>query len=380
MSTKRKTDLLATIEAVHVAGLDAERWPQALAAITQTIGGVGATLEVIDRRTFTHREFRSYGIAPAHQLQYVEQYAAISPRIRHALRQERGKIIWDYLAVDEQAMNGSPFYMEFLASQDLRYAIAGILDTPKEEFGVVGIQRSRRQGHVERSEIALMERLFPHIQQAFDVARRLKGAGEAGHSLEHVLDWLADGVALVRADGKVVHCNAAFAAIARRADGIGIRRGFIDIAAAESRARFEAAIGDASRLRSGDPLRVAADDFAVPRRSGATPYLVALRPLTEKSARVDDAHAVAILFVHDPLARGAALRLFRDVFGFTESEAHLAQALQGGVPIADYARTRAVSVNTVYTHLRRIKEKTGSKRMAELIHKLNELQVPVRGD
>lgn len=378
---KRSDDLLTTIEAVHAAGLDGERWPQALAAVTRTIGGVGATLEVIDRRLFAHREFRSHGIAPAHQLAYVRDYAATSPRIRHALRQQQGTIIWDYLALDEQAMNGSPFYMEFLASQDLRYAIAGILKTPRDEFGVVGIQRSPRHGHVGRAEIALMERLFPHIQQAFDVARRLKGAGDARHSLEHALDWLADGVALVRFDGKVVYSNAAFQAIARRGDGLGIRRGLVDIAAAEARARFESAIGDMARLQGGDVVRSSTAEFPVPRSSGAPPYLVAVRPLLDKAGRTDDGPAAAIVFVHDPLGRNAAaMRLLREVFGFTESEASLAQSLQQGVAISDYARARAVSVNTVYTHLRGIKEKTGCKRMAELIHKLNELQVPVRSD
>ncbi len=70
----------------------------------------------------------------------------------------------------------------------------------------------------------------------------------------------------------------------------------------------------------------------------------------------------------------------RDVFGLTESEAHLAQALQSGVPIGNYARDRALSLNTVYTHLRRLKEKTGCHRMPELIRKLNDLQVPLRVD
>jgi PAS domain-containing protein len=96
-----------------------------------------------------------------------------------------------------------------------------------------------------------MQRLVPHVRQAFDVARRLKGAGDARHSLERALDWLADGVALVRSDGKVVYSNAAFQAVARRDDGLGIRRGLIDIAAADARARFETAIGDMSRLQGG---------------------------------------------------------------------------------------------------------------------------------
>ena len=271
-------------------------------------------------------------------------------------------------------MARSPFYADFLVKLDFPYLVYGMLESTDEAFAGVAVHRSRRQGHVQRDGIAVMKRLVPHVRQAFDVARRLKGTGDARHSLERALDWLADGVALVRTDGKIVYSNAAFQAIARRGDGIGVRRGFFDIAAPESRAQLEGAIGDASRLRDGDPVTSRAADFPVPRSSGAPPYLVVVRPLLDRGVRSDDRTA-AMVFVHDPLAHSsAAMRLFRDVFGFTELEANLAQALQGGVPLGDYARTRAVSVNTVYTHLRRIKEKTGSKRMAELIHKLNELR------
>jgi DNA-binding CsgD family transcriptional regulator len=64
----------------------------------------------------------------------------------------------------------------------------------------------------------------------------------------------------------------------------------------------------------------------------------------------------------------------------TDAEASLAQALQTGVPLGDYAQARAVSLNTVYTHLRGIKEKTGCHSMGELIRKLNDLQIPLRID
>ena len=42
--------------------------------------------------------------------------------------------------------------------------------------------------------------------------------------------------------------------------------------------------------------------------------------------------ALAIIFVRDPLGRNvAAASVMRDVFGLTDSESHLAQALQSGV-------------------------------------------------
>jgi DNA-binding CsgD family transcriptional regulator len=90
---------------------------------------------------------------------------------------------------------------------------------------------------------------------------------------------------------------------------------------------------------------------------------------------------VALLFVHDPLERHQRVaQIFRDALGLTEAEANLALALQEGMAVTDYARARALSLNTAYTHLRRIKEKTGCKHMAELIRWLNDLHLPLRRD
>jgi DNA-binding CsgD family transcriptional regulator len=74
----------------------------------------------------------------------------------------------------------------------------------------------------------------------------------------------------------------------------------------------------------------------------------------------------------------AAVDALRQVFGFTEAEASLAQALQAGMSIADYARDRRVGVNTVYTHLRGVKDKTGCNRMGALIRRLSAVELPWR--
>ena len=54
---KTNNDLLATIEAVHAAGLDASLWPKALAAVAATLGGNAAMFEVFDKRAGCHREW-----------------------------------------------------------------------------------------------------------------------------------------------------------------------------------------------------------------------------------------------------------------------------------------------------------------------------------
>ncbi|HEY7997593.1 MAG TPA: helix-turn-helix transcriptional regulator [Pseudolabrys sp.] len=375
-------DLIATVEAVHAAGLDAEQWPQALAGVAHLIGGVGTTLEVFERPNLRHREFHFCGLPPIAQLEYMDHFAALNPRVPYVARQKLGELGWDYEILDEDAMDHSPFYMEFLAPMDLRYFVSGIVDASAREFAVLTVQQSAKQGHAGRANMALMQRILPHVRQALDVARRLKGADEPRHSLERTLDWLADGAVLVRGNGNVVYANEAFRAIAQRRDGVAITKGELDFTVGDARARFAAALGAVARLKNGDPRAAGSGDFPLPRLSGAPPYLVSVRPLAKTGRGTSaDKQADAVVFVHDPLRRHtAAIHVLREIFGLTDAEAHLAQALLAGAPLADYARKRRVSLNTVYTHLRRIKEKTNCTRMAELIGKLNDLQMQLRTD
>jgi DNA-binding CsgD family transcriptional regulator len=185
----------------------------------------------------------------------------------------------------------------------------------------------------------------------------------------------------VGCDGTVLYANEAMQTIVRRDDGIAINKGMIEFAAADARKRLATAMAGVRRLRQRSPEAAAIADFAVSRGSGVPPYLVAIRPLAREQGPIEGAKsaAEAILFVRDPLSRNAAaLRMLREVLNLTDAEAAVAQALQAGMRMEDFARARTVSINTVYAHLRSIKDKTGCRRMGELIAKLNDLQVPLR--
>jgi len=68
------------------------------------------------------------------------------------------------------------------------------------------------------------------------------------------------------------------------------------------------------------------------------------------------------------------------LFGLTNAEAHLVQALGTGTTAIAYAHSRDISITTVYTHLRRTREKTGWKSVAELTRRFNELNVALRAN
>jgi len=366
-------EVIAAISRIHAAGLDAEKWPEALSDIARLSGGHGASLEMLERPSLRHSAMYAYGLPAVGA--YLEHYAPMCPRIPFAARTPAGSVVYDSQCIDDAAMNANPFYMEFLAKYDMRHHLGGIVANSSEELILTGVQMSPKQGHPAPAKIKLMALLLPHIQQATDVMRRLGTLADAQRAFERTLDWLADGVLMLRADGTALYTNVAAQAIVRADDGIALRRGAIEFRSSDAKLKFGAAFKALGELRDAKAATVMSGDFMVERRSGGSPYAVSVRPLLGKSKERDS--AVALIFIHDPSIRNnAAVELFRQAFGLTPAEADVANGLRSGLSADAYARQRKVSPNTVYTHIRRIREKTGCTRMAELIRKLNDVQMP----
>jgi DNA-binding CsgD family transcriptional regulator len=367
---------LQTVETVYASGLDSDRLSEALEMTSTLLGAAGATLEVVDKGAWRHSQFCSVGLPTIARTPYMDHFWALNPRFPFVLRQRTGDVSWDRQILDEATMERDAFYAEFLSHLGLRYFVGAVLANTPERLAVVSAQRTRQQGHVDKREIALMGRLMSHYQRAQDVATRLRTAGDRRSVLENTLEWLAEGVALLRANGDIVYANDALCALALRGDGFRISDGAIEFTAPEARDRFGRALGAVARL--GDPSHDAElTDFRAPRRDGMPAYIVSVRPLMG-NARATKARADIMLLVSDPLWQNAATgRMLQELFSLTDAEAHLAQALCAGATAGTYALERGVSLNTVYSRLKRIRNKSGCKSVSELIRKFGKMNVPL---
>jgi len=243
------------------------------------------------------------------------------------------------------------------------------------------VQRATRQGHVDRAEVVMMQRLLPHVRMAYEVTQRLGQTGETERSLKSAFDMLTDGVALASGDGTILHVNEAMQCMCRQGDGLGIaRNGTLEFSAATARRQYDKAFASVCKVGNSEEQNMDDTEFSVPRPSRVPAYIVSLSPVFRHARKLGlGQQADVIIFVRDPLMRNrSGINILRETFGFTDAEAHVAQALQAAIPLADYAKDRGISINTVYTHLRAIKDKARCHRQGELIRLLNDIMMPLR--
>jgi DNA-binding CsgD family transcriptional regulator len=183
-------------------------------------------------------------------------------------------------------------------------------------------------------------------------------------------------LAVVTGSGKVLHANAAAKALLSRRDGISTERGVLTAPRpAEARA-LGAALGRAAALADAGAWRPAnaelSPSVALARRGGP-PLSLVLFPLRPSSALRHEAPwpARVLAVFHDP---AVVVRLdpglIGTLYGLTPAEAALASALAGGTTLAEFAEARGCSEETARTHLKRVLDKTQTRRQAELVRVL----------
>ncbi len=173
-------------------------------------------------------------------------------------------------------------------------------------------------------------------------------------------DALDEGLALHDRPGRQIFANTALHRLAEAADGLQRAPGGAVLPSDANALRLlQRALAAAA---AGTPMEV-----AVPRRSGAPPYLVRCTPVPGRSGWT-------VLRVADSAARRAPSESFlRGAFGLTQAEAGLAVGLCRGRSLAEFAAERGISIHTVRTQLRALLGKTRTERQADLVGLLSGL-------
>lgn len=266
----------------------------------------------------------------------------------------------------EEQMKADPIYRDFFRPRGLGWSAGTGLRIPSGDNIVFSIERALERGPIEAEHLERLDVLRPHLARSALISARLglqraEGAAEALTGLRLPAVVLDDG-------GRVVEANDLIQAMTAQ---LGFRAGnriaLADRAANEQLAERLGAIGTPDGARS----------CSLPLRDGMGDPVGVLHILPVRRTAHDVFGRGYALLVLTPIGtdKSPSVDLMRSLFDLTRSEARVARGLATGRTAEEIADEGDVALTTVRSQIRRVLEKTGCTRQAEVAALLAGLSI-----
>lgn len=361
------------IDRVYDASLDADRWPDALAAMSGALGADAAQLIVADRAFTRVVHTVVHGYPDDASVEYARYFHRLDYRARRLLEMPIGAVMQDHLEFDDAFVRRSEYYQDFLRRYDARYVTAS-----RAAYGDTDIMYALlsgdRRGPLGVAQTRLLQRLQPHLARAGAIHHRLAAVQRERDDLRQALDRLGDAFLFVDADRRLRSANAAGRSLLASGSHLRLRNGRLYATDAQADATLSdflaaAAIGD----RAPDGVRQR-PLVVGPRRSvDLRGVVLALGP--EGGARVAGG-ARFLVWIHQPGGAAPRLDALRAWYRLSPAEARLAVFLARGGTVAEASDAFGVAVSTLRTQLESLFGKTGTRRQSELVALVARTQPP----
>ena len=270
------------------------------------------------------------------------------------------------------------FYREWVRPQGLVDSLNAVLDKSATSLAAFVVFLHERDGLADDARRRRMRLITPHLRRAVLIGRVIDLRTAEAATFVETLDGLSAAMFLVDAHGRIVHANAAGHALL--AEGSVLSASGRKLAAHDTSA--EQALHEVFLAAGSGDAAVGSKGIAVPliARTGER-YIAHVLPLTSGARRAGTSHAaVAALFVHKAgLDTPSPPEVIAKTFKLTPSELRVLLAIVevGGAP--ETAEALGVAETTVKFHLRRLFEKTGTHRQADLVKLVAGFSNPLVG-
>lgn len=351
---------------LYDAALDPAQWPAALNTLSGFVGGQSAGIAYIDRGSKAVDAHHTVGCDPHFLQLYLSHYGQYDPTLSLLLLPAaQVASSGDIMPYDEYC--DGRFYREWARPQGWVDSVGAAVDKSGSGIVVLSILRNQASGLVDEDTRLRMELVLPHVRRAALVGNLFRRQKAEADSLSDTFDGLSAGLFLVDAEGRVMHANESGQAILAAGSPLRVVAGRLTVV-------------DANLERPLHKLcaRAEAGDVALGARGAAIPLLARdgrrfvahVLPLASRARRRAGAvyEAVAAVFVGAAtLDPPAAPELISGAYNLTPTELRVLLGIVeiGGVP--EVAESLGIAESTVKTHLRRVYEKTGARRQADLV-------------
>jgi DNA-binding CsgD family transcriptional regulator len=363
---------------IYDAALAPDRWSDVLRQTAAFVGGLSAALYAKDITGVGGGIYHSDGaISPEYELSYFQTYAKLDPATAGHLYAEIEQPISTTDILDYEEFKQSRFYREWARPQGMVDFLSAPLEKRSGWAAMFGVFRAEQHGMVDDAMRRQMRLVVPHIRRAVLIGQVIEQGTVQAANLGDALDGLASGMFLVDARGRLVHANAAGAAMLDLGIPVRLREGRL---AAVDRTAWTTLSEVFLAAGNGDAaVGVQGISVAIPAPDGQH-FVAHVLPLTSGNRRRAGADyaAVAAVFIHRAaLDLPVAPEVIAKTFGLTLSELWVLVTIVQAGGVAETAEALGVAETTVKTHLSRLFQKTGSARQADLVKLVAGFQSPL---
>lgn len=353
---------------VYDAALAPTQWPAVLGKVSGFIPGRFASLFAKDVSDRSGNVYYHDGTQdPRYQQLYFEKYVKLDPFNNAHVFAEIGEplSLVDWMSPTE--FYEMRIHKEWSKPQGIIDFICAVLDKSATGAALLGIFRHELDGMADDEARRRMRLIVPHVRRAVLIGKVIELKTAQAATFADTLDGITAAMFLVDAKGRVVHANAAGHAFI--ADGDVLKMSGSRLVASDAQGDQALAEIFAAAGTSDDAVGIKGIALPLMAKSGDR-YVAHVLPLTSGARRQAGASfaAVAAVFVRKAaLGTPGPLEVIAKTYKLTPTELRVLLAIVevGGAP--EVAEALGVAETTVKFHLRRLFEKTGTRRQADLV-------------
>jgi DNA-binding CsgD family transcriptional regulator len=366
--------LESLIDGLYEASLDAGAWRRFLGGLAATLNGKLPTLFLHD----TEKKSGSLAISVDWESSLVRDYQEYFSKRNvwlsgglHLL--QVGKVRTSHMMCSRQELLKSEFYAGICKRADFTQGIgATLLEDGTKTSNIAIFADSRHE--IGAEQMSLLSALVPHLQRALKTHLYLADVQGRAHDMLAAVNALATGLILVGQQGKVLFMNETAEELIR-SHGLRVEQGMLRAFRAADTAALLKMIGLAAKTSARESQHPGGSMTIRHPISGAALELTVTPIRTHEVFSLTE-RAVAALYISHPTPVRYDSRALA-AYGLTPAEHKIAEVIAGGLRATEAAQALGVGYNTVKTHLRRIFQKTQTRRQADLLRLMQANAAPV---
>lgn len=353
------------LDLLYSAPLEPSHWHRFVDRICQATGvGFGALLSTDGMRA---RIDTGSGTGDDEQILHVynSHFFSLDPYREPAYRRARVGVVHSDGYLPRRDLRRTQFYNEFFLPFGLECSTIAIFTATPSQLEVLSLVTSRKGEEVTEESKPLIEALLPHLRTACRLRRVLADHKDRAERAEGALDRLALPAFLLEPTGVVRHQNCAATALVRREEAVRVLDDRLRCGNVTLQHQLDGLIAHAARV--GGAMEGQPGGAMLLPRPGSQALQLRVFPLRAEGVLGLSPSSVLVL-VTDPEHKTVhPAELLQLLYGFTASEAEIANHLCAGLIPERIAELRQVSVGTVRVQIKQLLHKAGVRRQAELI-------------